>query len=181
MERQSGSEPADNALLASVRAILATTAGRWQRLTETIPEEQLNQQPAEGEWSASQCLLHLFETERYVFPVRVRMFLAGEDIVAFDPDAQAMPTALHPAALAAEFVELRAASLALLDTLETPDLARTAHHSELGVVTLREMLNQWAAHDLNHTIQAERALMQPFIAGCGPWRSNYEDHDLERR
>ena len=25
----------------------------------------------------------------------------------------------------------------------------------------------WAAHDLNHTMQAERALMQPFIAGSG--------------
>jgi len=27
-----------------------------------------------------------------------------------------------------------------------------------------------SAHDLMHTVQAERAMMQPFIAGSGPWR-----------
>ena len=36
----------------------------------------------------------------------------------------------------------------------------------------------WAAHDLNHTIQAERALMQPFMLGCGPWRSFFRDHEV---
>jgi len=27
-----------------------------------------------------------------------------------------------------------------------------------------------------HTVQAERALMQPFIEGCGPWRPYFRDH-----
>jgi hypothetical protein len=49
----------------------------------------------------------------------------------------------------------------------------------LGVVTMREMLNEWAAHDLMHTIQAERALMQPFVAGSGKWRHYFGDHDAE--
>jgi hypothetical protein len=40
------------------------------------------------------------------------------------------------------------------------------------------MLHTWAAHDLNHTIQAERALMQPFMLGCGPWRSFFQDHEV---
>jgi hypothetical protein len=30
---------------------------------------------------------------------------------------------------------------------------------------------------LNHTIQAERALMQPFMLGCGPWRPFFRDHE----
>ncbi len=29
-----------------------------------------------------------------------------------------------------------------------------------------------------HTIQAERAMMQPFIAGCGPWRFYFLDHAI---
>jgi hypothetical protein len=29
---------------------------------------------------------------------------------------------------------------------------------------------------LEHTVQAERALMQPFIEGCGPWRMYFLDH-----
>jgi hypothetical protein len=39
------------------------------------------------------------------------------------------------------------------------------------------MLQTWAAHDLNHTVQAERALMQPFMRGCGPWRHFFRAHE----
>ncbi|MGW8252050.1 MAG: hypothetical protein ACWGO1_15525, partial [Anaerolineales bacterium] len=69
--------------------------------------------------------------------------------------------------------------LALLETLTPADLPRTAVHAELGVVTLEEMLNEWAAHDLMHTVQAERALMQPYIDGCSPWQVFFTDHMIE--
>jgi hypothetical protein len=58
------------------------------------------------------------------------------------------------------------------------DLGRTKQHPKLGTVILAEMLHTWAAHDLNHTVQAERALMQPFMLGCGPWRSFFRDHEI---
>jgi hypothetical protein len=29
-----------------------------------------------------------------------------------------------------------------------------------------------------HTVQAERALMQPFIQACGPWQSYFIDHQV---
>ncbi len=45
-----------------------------------------------------------------------------------------------------------------------------------GMVTLGEMIHEWAAHDLNHTIQAERAIMQPLIQESGPWRIFFKDH-----
>ena len=47
----------------------------------------------------------------------------------------------------------------------TADLPQ-ARHQELGPVTLEQLLHEWAAHDLMHTVQAERALMQPFIEGA---------------
>ena len=114
--------------------------------------------------------------------MRVRAFLAGKNFPAFNPDeegaAVANPT---PSDLAAEFATLRAASLDLLKTLQPSDLARTALHPELGEVTLEQLLQEWGAHDLNHTIQAEQALMQPFIAGCGPWRKYFSEHDISKR
>ena len=64
----------------------------------------------------------------------------------------------------------------MLEKLSPADLERTARHGELGPVTLSEMVHNWAAHDLNHTVQAERAMMQPFIQGCGPWQKFYTDH-----
>jgi hypothetical protein len=127
------------------------------------------------------CLRHLLDTEQYVFPVRVEAFLAGRDFEAFNPDTQGTkPDADHkPADLAAEFARCRAASLTALSRVTPADLSRTARHSELGIVSLSEMLHEWAAHDLMHTVQAERAMMQPFIAECGPWRPYFSDHDVD--
>ncbi len=37
---------------------------------------------------------------------------------------------------------------------------------------------EWSALRLMHTVQAERALMQPFMPGCGPWRPFFRDHEV---
>lgn len=164
-------------LLKQARTVLATTAPRWRTLAESVDEELLAREPAPGEWSAAQCLRHLVEAERDVFPVRVRCFLAGHDFPAYDPNAAASAAAARPLRqFVDEFETLRAGSLALLATLTEDDLGRTARHAELGPVTLGELIHEWAAHDLMHTVQGERALMQPFIAGCGPWRTYFTDH-----
>ena len=167
-------------LIPRARAVLATTPARWLSLTETLPVDDLTRPPAAGQWSAADCLRHLLDVERSVFPTRVRAFLAGQDFPGFNPDAQPPVDLSRPAEMAREFASLREQSLALLDQLTLGDLNRTARHAELGPVTLGEMIHEWAAHDLNHTVQAERALMQPFIAGCGPWRTAgyFADHDV---
>jgi hypothetical protein len=168
-------------LLKYVQEVLATTPERWMNLTERLPGDLLARPPAPQEWSALACLGHLLDTERWVFPVRVRAFLSGVDFEAFQPDSQGTPITAETEArqLAAEFFGLRTASLELLQTVSVSDLTRRARHSELGMVTLEEMLNEWAAHDLMHTVQAERALMQPFLAGVGPWRPYFSDHDIQ--
>jgi hypothetical protein len=113
-----------------------------------------------------------------VFPARVGYLLRGEDFPAYQPgkegkEQKAPPT---PFELAGEFVLLRAESLALLSKIREDDLNRTARHQELGMVTLGEMIHEWAGHDLMHTVQGERAIMQPFIDGCGPWKRYFSDH-----
>lgn len=167
-----------NDILTESRAILQTMPLRWKNLAETLSPSLLSLPPAEGEWSALDCLQHLVDTERWVFPVRVRAFLAGQDFPAFDPDSQGTKSGnqLLPVELAAEFAALRTASLALFEKLTPSDLARQARHQELGLVTLSELLHEWAGHDLMHLVQAERALMQPFIHGCGPWKPYFKDH-----
>jgi len=71
---------------------------------------------------------------------------------------------------------LRVETISLLDTLTAADLTRKVKHAVLGPVTLEEMLNEWAGHELMHIVQAERALMQPFIANSGPWIGYFSDH-----
>jgi DinB family protein len=168
-------------LLPRVRAVLVTTPDRWLSLAESLPVDLFTRPPAPGQWPAAECLRHLLDTERFVFPTRVRAFLAGQDFPSFDPGAQPPADLSRSAEMARDFAALREQSLALVAQLTPADLERTARHSELGLVTLGELLHEWAAHDLNHTVQAERALMQPFIAGCGPWRTAgyFADHDVE--
>ncbi len=170
----------DDRLLEDVKAVLSTTGAHWQNLTAALPIELLTRRPAPDAWSALQCLQHLFDTEEWVFPRRVEALLEGRDFPNFDPDAEGRQGSgdQSPAALAGAFAQLRAATLALLAQLTPADLPRTARHSELGQVTLAELLHEWAAHDLMHTVQAERAIMQPFIAGSGPWRPYFADHDV---
>ncbi len=152
-------------------SILTSTPGRWLLLAEHLPADLFTRRPAEGEWSAFECLAHVIDTERHVFPVRIRAFLAGQDFPAFNPPPQgAKPTAAETGLdMARTFAALRQENLALVGKLTEADLPRTARHAELGLVTLEQQLNEFAAHDLDHLIQAERAVMQPFISASGPW------------
>lgn len=165
-------------LVRLVFPVLETTPQRWIRLAEELSTELFQRKPAPKEWSAYDCLRHLVDTERAVFPPRIGYLLRGEDFPAFNPDEEGKKPQgnIPPIELAAEFVRLRAGSLALLSNVGEDDLGRTARHQELGMVTLGEMIHEWAGHDLMHTVQGERAILQPFIDGCGPWKRYFSDH-----
>jgi uncharacterized damage-inducible protein DinB len=165
-------------LVTSVAAMLAAAPPRWNALASLDPE-LVARRPAEGEWSAIETLSHVVDGERGVFLHRVLAIREGRDFAAFDPDAEGSPVARSMRELAAEFAGLRAASLQELATLSDANLDRTARHAELGIVSMRELLNEWAAHDTMHIVQAERALIQAFIPGSGPWRFYFADHDVE--
>jgi hypothetical protein len=169
-------------LLPRVRAVLATTPGRWSALTAQVPDDLLRREAAPGEWSAVDCLRHLRDGERDVFQVRLRAFQAGQDLVPYDPERDgSRARGETPGELAADFARLRTESLSLLENVSPADLEISVTHSEYGPVRLREIVAYWAAHDLMHTVQAERALIQPFADGSGPWRVMLADHDLARR
>jgi hypothetical protein len=166
-------------LLRQMRAVLAATPSRWLILVANVPENLLLRFPAAGEWSAVDCLRHLRDGEEDVFQTRLRAFRAGQDLVTYEParDGRLSRSEL-PAALAEEFARARTVSLALLADVTAAERELTVNHAEYGPVRLGEWLHYWGAHDLMHTVQAERALMQPFIEGAGPWRVMCADHDV---
>lgn len=169
----------EQTFLLEVQAVLSTTVTRWLNLAESLTDDLLSRPPKEGEWSARQCLQHLLDTEEMLFPVRLRAFQTGQDFPGFDPSKQSRDySSKTTEELVEAFAAQRADNLKLVEQFTPQDLPRTARHSELGQVTLEQMLNQWVAHDLNHTLQAERALAQPFISGSGPWRFYFKDHDV---
>ena len=119
-----------------------------------------------------------------MIPVRVRHILEGRaELIPYDPDAprEPLPERTARELVAAFAAERRANNEALLAQLTPTDLERSSYHPEFGTVTLGMLLNLWAAHDLQHTMQAEEALMQAFIPGTGVWRFEFTDHDVEAR
>ena len=164
-------------LFSAAQAIFYDTPTRWAGMAKSFPLELLTRVPAPGEWSALECLKHILDVEG-VFRTRLLAFQAGRDFPAFDPDEQGTPLTGQPspADLAARFASLRAENLTLLATFAPADYERRVRHAELGLVSLGEMVGEIAAHDLMHTVQAERAMMQPFIAACGPWKIYFTDH-----
>lgn len=164
------------ALIPLTLSMLSTTPARWENLVRNLPEDLLRRKPDPQNWSALECLQHLLDVER-IFHHRIQSFLDGRDFESFDPDVHPpTATAATPQAMSAEFTRLREKGLAAVRSLSDSDLDRRVRHQELGPVTLREMLYEWSGHDLMHTVQAEEALMQPFIAGCGPWVRFFADH-----
>src|SRR5659263_262380 len=137
-------------LVRLVFPVLETTPQRWIQLASMLPPELFRRKPAPKEWSAYDCLRHIVDTERSVFPARVVYLLRGEDFPVFHPDEEGKDLGgkITPVDLAAEFARLRAGSLALLSKIGDDDLNRTARHQELGMVTLGEMIHEWAGHDL---------------------------------
>ena len=169
-------------LIATVSYVLGGGPPRWDGFVATVPEDLLRRAPAPREWSALECLQHLIDVE-VVFASRAKLIVKGEDLVGFDPDTEGeVGRGIDDTqVLLAQFRASRAKSLELLGGLKDDELERTANHEELGRVTLRELLNEWAGHDLMHMVQAERAVMQPFIAGTGKWRGFFADHDVQSR
>lgn len=167
-------------ILTDLQSVLNTTIDRWYQLTENFSDDMLRRQPQAGEWCALECLLHLIDVEDQVFRARVQAILNGNDFEAFDPDTQSTPMTadMSPTALVDKYKSLREDSLQVVASITPDDLDKTATHSELGVVTLSQLLHEWGGHDLMHIVQAERALMQPFIDGCGAWKVYFTDHDV---
>ena len=167
-----------NDTLKRVLSVLKTTPRRFLQMAETFPPEVFRRTPAPGEWSAHECLQHIVDTERMVFPARVGYLLRGEDFPAFHPDSEGTKPVPEASSyqLASEFDRLRTDSLKILSQVKPYELSRKAMHQELGMVSLEELINHWAGHDLMHTIQAEKAILQLFIAGCGPWKPYFSDH-----
>ena len=165
-------------LLAELKAILVTTPLRWKNLCENFSEELLRRQPLPDEWSALECLQHLVEVEQHVFPSRVRAILAGNDFPAFEAstDYASQIKDISPMDLAEKFAAIRSESLKVLDEVSPSDFERTALHSRLGEISLSHLLHEWGTHDLNHLVQAEQAMMQPFIAGCGAFDFYFQKH-----
>jgi hypothetical protein len=118
---------------------------------------ELDYQSAPGRWSVRQIVCHVADSE-LVGSDRIRRTLAEDNptLLAFDQDAWALNLGYSKRRLstALEFFRtLRAENYEILKDFPESAFARTATHSERGVMTLLDLLRVYAEHAEGHARQ----------------------------
>jgi DinB superfamily len=156
-------------------ALLEKTPLLLETLLRDVPLGLCEWKPAPDRWSIAEVLAHLADLEQ-VYGARVRRLLA-EDTPALQRYDQAGASAAgdYSRGSAVEhltrFTATRRGIAALLRTLPASVGERTAKHSELGTITLSQMLHEWASHDLGHLRQiAELYRAHAFHPHSGPFQ-----------
>jgi hypothetical protein len=158
-------------------AILTRTPATLDALLRGLPDGWIAAHEGTDTWSPCDVIGHLIHGERTDWIPRARIILELGEARAFDPfDRFAQFADAEGRALASlldEFATLRHANLRALEALHLTDrdLDRRGRHPELGVVTLRQLLATWVAHDLDHVVQISRVIARQYSDEVGPWRA----------
>jgi hypothetical protein len=158
-------------------AILSRTPATLDALLRGLPPGWIAAHEGGDTWSPFDVIGHLIHGERTDWVPRAKIIREhGEarTFEKFDRFAQfAASPGRTPESLLDEFAALRKENLRELQSmrLTEADLERRGRHPELGVVTLRQLLAAWTAHDLDHVVQISRALARQYSDEVGPWRA----------
>jgi hypothetical protein len=157
-------------------SMLTRTPSAVDGLLRGLPEGWIAAHEGGDSWSPFDIVGHLIQGERNNWMPRVRTLLEHGESRAFDtfdrlsqfkePGARDLPGLLD------DFAAARRQSLRELAALGLTgaDLDRRGRHPEFGVVTLRQLLATWVAHDLDHVVQISRVLARQYTEEVGPWR-----------
>lgn len=163
--------------LAASQAILERTPTALRAMLAGLPAAWTAAAADPDRWSPYIVVGHLIQGERTDWIPRARLILAQgvhRRFAPFDRLAQMRGSERKSLAeLLDEFDRLRAENLALLAGWQLTDaqLSLEGEHPEFGLVTLRQLLAAWVAHDLGHIAQVARVMAQQYRVAVGPWRA----------
>jgi len=150
-----------------------------EKLIGGASDEQLHWKPSAERWSISEVLAHLADVESAGFRSRVQQMLESDDprLEPYDQNA-AYAAGSYSSGKAREnlksFCHERDRSLSFLRYISAPAASRRGLHGELGPITLGQLMNEWAFHDLGHIRQiAELYRSYAFYPRMGPFQRYY--------
>ena len=140
---------------SDVARLLEAAGAEIEAEVRAMPAELATWHPAEGEWCVNEVLGHIVEAERRGFAGRIRQILASDEpkLIEWDPPqvARDRHDCERPVAdVLAEFLGVRAASVALARGLKAPDLTRGGEHPRVGHLIVNDLIHEWIHHDRNH-------------------------------
>jgi hypothetical protein len=157
--------------------LLQATPGILRGLTSELTDDDARWKPAPDRFSVAEVLAHLSHSEVHCYRMRLDRFLA-ETRPTFEPDDAQMYLDLYrdadPEDAFDQFKKHRETNVEYLRDLPSEAGDRVALHQEAGEITLKQMLYEWALHDLGHIRQiAELVRARKYLQGAGPLGSSY--------
>ena len=158
--------------------LLEAMPGILRGLMAELTDEDARWKPAPDRFSLAEVLAHLSHSEGHCYRMRLDRFMA-ETRPEFEPDDAQMYLDLYrdadPEEAFDHFEEQRETNIEFLRDLPEGAGSRAALHREFGEITLAQMLNEWALHDLGHIRQiAELVRARKYLAGAGPLGEDYQ-------
>ena len=163
--------------LAHGIAVLERTPQTLRAMLAGLPPTWTDADEGPGTWSPWAIVGHLIHAERTDWIARAELILApgaARRFTPFDREAQFRESRGRSLGeLIDEFATVRVENLKTVSgwRLTEAQLALTGEHPELGLVTLRQLLATWVAHDLGHVAQSSRVMGRQYRDAVGPWRA----------
>lgn len=169
-------EPAGPRSIQPALSLLEKTPILLETLLRDLPDDFMLWKPAAHRWSIAKVLGHLAELD-LVYADRTRRIVT-EDVPAlqkYDPFGSEVVVSDYSRSTATEnlafFMKTRRSSVNLLRSLPADSMEREATHSELGTISLLNLVSEWASRDLGHVRQiAEIYRAQAFQPNAGPFQ-----------
>jgi hypothetical protein len=164
MRAQEGTMPPESMLIPAAIAVLASTPAALRSMLAPLPTELVAAPGPEG-WSARDVVAHLAARQQPAIAGRVSAILARpgapipdipDDLMEVQPYRERTLADLFD-----EFARGRAEAVAALERVTAEQLAWRGVHSEVGEISIADIIHHVAYHDLVHVAQAARLACAP--------------------
>ena len=151
-----------------------------EKILVSATDAEMLWKPAMDRWSVSEVLAHLADTEVHVFRGRIEKMTKEKNPALPSHDQnEAYQRGEYSQGTGREnlkkFCHERDRSLSMLRYLSPDLLGRTGQHEKLGPITIEQLMNEWAFHDLGHVRQiAELFRAKAFYPNAGPFQQFYQ-------
>lgn len=157
-------------------AVLERTPAALREMLHGLDAAWIDATEGPDTWSPFVIVGHLIHGERTDWIPRAQIILAQGESRRFTPYdrfaqfSESQGKSLDD--LLDEFARLRAENLTTLAGWRLTDvqLALEGEHPAFGLVSLRQLLATWVAHDLGHIAQTARVMAKQYRDAVGPWR-----------
>ncbi|HXJ13166.1 MAG TPA: DinB family protein [Candidatus Limnocylindrales bacterium] len=161
-----------SSLLQPPVSLLEKTPAILEALLRDVPADTLEWKPTADRWSISEVLEHLLAIEQLYGDRAKRIVVDNNPTLArYEELDHAQLRKKTARQYLDEFVALRQAHYFFWHGIPSSAGSRTGVHPEMGAVTLLQLLNELANHDLGHLRQiAELYRAKAFYPNAGPFQ-----------